>query len=780
MLRRYLPVVVLLTLFPLLIAAILYSRPFPKAGTLSTGSQEFSSARAMIHVQQIARAPHPIGTAAHAEIERYILGEIRNLGFAPQIEESPILFNAAPQDYRVAYVRNIVVKIPGKRPTKSLLVTAHYDSMNSSPGAADDGAAVAAILEILRALSSKWQPGNDVVFLFSDGEEYGLFGAKAFVEQSKQFSQIGLVLNFEARGSSGPSIMFESSADNAWLLSHFTTAAQMPYATSLTSALYRLLPLSTDFTIYRKAKIPGLNFAFAEDWNTYHSSMDTAERLDPRSLQHHGMNGLALVREFAMLDLSHIPSGSAEYFNIFGRTLLSYRRGAALSLAAATTLVFLTAIVLKTRSKAINIKGIALGLLYPLCCLATVGLACWLLFLAIRNLIRPYKMRADVEGTSYYLLAFAVVGVTLAFVLYRLFRTKTTWINLLTGSALIWFVVMWLTFFYVRGSSYLFTWPLLLVAAVLCFPNVTMDSISTKTVCAVVLAAIPVLLFLVPAIDLMFVAFNIPGGFLVASFIGLCAGMFALQMELIAMSNFRFAVGAMAAVAVGLLAVGTIRAARDAKFTVADHISYIENDDRKTAAWHTSGSVPDGWTKQFFSGRDHSLPIEDYLPDWFAPPASQAVMTAPATFVRMVTPEVSVAQDTKVGSNRRISLRIQSPGQAPQLFVHVNCDSGIHDALLNDEPLRGAWSGEAGPGERPSSTKEGSGRELMLSFYGIANRSVDLTLSVPVSGRISLSILEKYLELPGSVAGSITPRPSDIMPSRNVGDNTLLVKSYSF
>lgn len=50
-------------------------------------------------------------------------------------------------------------------------------------------------------------PKNDIVILISDAEELGLLGAGAFVEHHPWAKDIGLVLNFEARGSGGPSYM---------------------------------------------------------------------------------------------------------------------------------------------------------------------------------------------------------------------------------------------------------------------------------------------------------------------------------------------------------------------------------------------------------------------------------------------------------------------------------------------------------------------------------------------------------------------------------------------
>ncbi|WP_440064670.1 M28 family peptidase [Streptosporangium sp. OZ121] len=87
---------------------------------------------------------------------------------------------------------NIVATLPGRDPTGTVMVAAHYDSAAMGPGASDDGAAVAAMLETVRALRAQEdQEGrggggnlrNDLVFLMTDGEEDGVLGAEAFVRE---------------------------------------------------------------------------------------------------------------------------------------------------------------------------------------------------------------------------------------------------------------------------------------------------------------------------------------------------------------------------------------------------------------------------------------------------------------------------------------------------------------------------------------------------------------------------------------------------------------------
>src|SRR5690606_40854732 len=65
----------------------------------------------------------------------------------------------------------LVATIPGREGDEAVLLAAHYDSVAAGPGAADDGAGVAALLEVARALKARRPPRRTVVLLFSDGEE---------------------------------------------------------------------------------------------------------------------------------------------------------------------------------------------------------------------------------------------------------------------------------------------------------------------------------------------------------------------------------------------------------------------------------------------------------------------------------------------------------------------------------------------------------------------------------------------------------------------------------
>src|SRR5215204_6674282 len=256
--HRWIGVVVALVLGALAAISLLALEPLDPR-PVSTPANEFSAERAFSHVEQIAERPHPVGSAANAEVRDYLVGQLEDLGLRPTVQQATSA-RTMEGTASMARVQNIHAQIPGSSPTGHVLLVAHYDSVPRGPGAADDGAGVAAILEIARAITSGSAPRNDIDILLTDAEEPWLLGAQALVRDSHLDPRRSVVLNLEARGTSGPAMMFQSSSDNATLIPALASV-QRPITSSGWEVCYQLLPGDTDFTVFRKAGFAGMNFA---------------------------------------------------------------------------------------------------------------------------------------------------------------------------------------------------------------------------------------------------------------------------------------------------------------------------------------------------------------------------------------------------------------------------------------------------------------------------------------------------------------------------------------
>jgi len=121
---------------------------------------------------------------------------------------------------RPRMLTNVIAVLPGANPAlPAVALIAHHDSVADSPGAADDGAGVAAILETVRAVTAGPRPARDLVVALTDGEEIGLDGARRFFAglpppADPIRDHIGALINLEARGGGGRATLFQTADDN--------------------------------------------------------------------------------------------------------------------------------------------------------------------------------------------------------------------------------------------------------------------------------------------------------------------------------------------------------------------------------------------------------------------------------------------------------------------------------------------------------------------------------------------------------------------------------------
>jgi hypothetical protein len=308
---RRAPGLVLLTLGAILIVALARFRgPAPKPTTAPPG--EFSAERALqLHRDVVGNAPHPVGSAEHDRVRDRLAARFRALGYDTTVQQR---FACNAHAY-CAPVQNVIARRPGDAAGDVVLVVAHYDSVAAGPGASDDGAGVAALLEIARAVRGE-RTRNPIVFLVTDAEEQGLIGAEGFVADAAASRGVAVIENVEARGTSGPSFLFETSRHNEWLIPIVARALPRPATSSLFFNIYELLPNDTDLTVFKRAGDTGINFANIGEVAHYHTPLDDAAHLDARTLQHHGDHLLAMARALAATELRRTSDDNAVWFDV--------------------------------------------------------------------------------------------------------------------------------------------------------------------------------------------------------------------------------------------------------------------------------------------------------------------------------------------------------------------------------------------------------------------------------------------------------------------------------
>lgn len=534
----------MLLLLGLLIFLGLYQMEPPRVVSADAAPTVFSAARAMQHVEVIAQNPHPTGSAENAKVRDYIVAQLTSLGLQPEVQTTDVTRTLRNGRQSSATIQNVLARIEGSANTSSAVaIAAHYDSVEDGPGASDDAAGIAGMIETARAILAGPPPSNDIILIFTDAEELGLLGAQGFIDQHPWAPDVKVVLNFEARGTTGPSYMFETSDRNGWLVRQFAQAAPNAVGYSFTFDIYRLLPNDTDLTVFRAANKAGIGFAFIDGYLHYHTPTDTIANLNPRSLQHHGNYMLSLAQRMGNTSLATVQETNRVYFSLFG-LVIHYSESWNLPLMLLTTIAFLAVLGLGFRRRRLTAKGLTAGFfIFLLVLIVTLGGIFGFSFILLPLGVNPINMR---NGATYNWQFFAISYVCLALAItsaiYVAFRKRVLFNNLLVGTWLWWLIVMIATTFVLPGTSYLFTWPLLLSLIALAVRFRAEDEDAPRpTIVLALLPAISGILLMAPLIRGLFVALFLPIYVPVLLFVVLLLGLLLPHLTLLT-RRYRWAV----------------------------------------------------------------------------------------------------------------------------------------------------------------------------------------------------------------------------------------------
>ena len=102
--------------------------------------------------------------------------------------------------------RNVIASVQGKKfPKEKIVICGHLDSWDLATGAADNGIGSFSIVDMARTFKKlNLQTDRTIEFVLFMGEEQGLLGSNAYVEEAKKNStlkQVGYVFNFDMAGN---------------------------------------------------------------------------------------------------------------------------------------------------------------------------------------------------------------------------------------------------------------------------------------------------------------------------------------------------------------------------------------------------------------------------------------------------------------------------------------------------------------------------------------------------------------------------------------------------
>jgi hypothetical protein len=756
--HRWIGVVVALVLGALAAVSLLALEP-PDPLSASAPANEFSAERAFSHVEQIAERPHPVGSAANAEVRDYLVGQLEDLGLRPTVQQATSA-RTMEGTASMARVQNIHAQIPGSSPTGHVLLVAHYDSVPRGPGAADDGAGVAAILEIARAITSSSPPRNDIDIVFTDAEEPWLLGAQAFVRDDRLDPRRSVVLNLEARGTSGPALMFQSSPDNASVIPALASV-QRPITSSGWEACYQLLPGDTDFTVFRKAGFAGMNFAFFEGSARYHTPEDSPDNLDHASLQHMGSTVLATAHHFAGQDLGAPRGGSLTYFTVLGE-LVHYPQGLAVPLAVLAAVVFVATLLYARRRGARGVRWAAVSFLGLLVVTTALGIGVW----QVLRLLHPgYGSfhTGDTYRPEWYAAGLLALTAALTVAWYLMMRRRRA-PEELALSTWAWFVVLAIpTAVLVPWAAYLFSWiPLvgcLFLAAALRWGGEE----PTWRYLALSVAAVPAVALLVPLVDLL-----LSIGLAFASgpmFMAVLVLVTALPvMDLLALRRAWLVPVATAVVGLALITAGLRIDTFDDEHPRQTRLVYALDADREQAWWLSADPHPAPWTDRYVD--TERVRDDDRFPDSPSLSLASSYYSGPASVARIEPPDVTVRRSERNGETRELRLRI-TPAEASRLALYADTRSHTVTAATVD-----GINVEEAPGQREDTDPSRWG----FVFHGGPPEGIDVTLEVRGEGLLPVRVIGYRDGLPR--VPELRPLPDDLTWSGTSSNLTMVAKSY--
>jgi hypothetical protein len=739
-----------LTFLVLVLASTLAFRSLipPATVPVSAPASDFSAVRAFKHLEFIAREPHPTGSVANSRVRDYLVEQLKSLGLEPQIQKAVAMtsWDIGGAPYGSGVVQNVVGHMTGTNSTGTVLFMAHYDSVATGPGAGDNGSGVVTLLETLRTLRSNAPLRNDVVFVFSDGEEDGGLGARAFVDENPLAKDVSVAVIADSNGCGRVGVgVFDRH--NGWLVREFAGAVRRPLAASISDELGKLsggFAMGDHLSFYQKG-VPALGLSAGGCQTVYHTPEDKIGNIDLRTLQDLGNYSLPLARKFGNADLKNIRHDDVIHFSILGCTIF-YPAKWVLPLTVLTLVILIAAVLVGLRQKILAGRGLALGFVLCILALTAAGGFSALLWRTLRSLHLVNSSFTSAYNAQLYAVAFVALAAAMVSGIYAAFCQRIGVQNFAAGAFFFCGTLMLATQVFAPAATYLLIWPLLFALLPLGYAF-ALHRVDSPLLRAVRLfCAIPAIALFVPLIGYVGIATVDPGQNLVISGI-LTATLILLlapQVEVMVASNKALLPGACAVVSFAFFLLGAWRSGYDVQHPKPDSISYWFDADAGKASWISFDERPDDWTTQSLT----SHPQADKV-SIFGSADGDAVLKAPAPGLSLSLPLAKTIEDSKAGSERTLRLQISSPRHARVIWVIVRNVIVIRAALEG----RNVQVGEA----------DARNKLWGFIFVGLPTDGVQLDLTVKAPDTPQFIVTDQSDGLPEVPGFSSKPRSADRM-----------------
>lgn len=734
-----------------------------------TPAEEFSTTRAMKHVENMSEDYHFVGTPYHQKVKEYIVEELKSLGLQTEIQEQ----FALNDKWRGAIVNeNILTRIKGKNQGKALMLLAHYDSAPfASRGASDDAVGVATILEGVRAfLERKTIPNQDIIILISDGEEIGLLGAKAFVKYHPWAKDVGLVINFEARGSGGSSYtLLETNGGNENMIKDFSNAKpNYPIANSFLYSVYKMLPNDTDLTIFRElADIDGYNFAFIDDFYDYHSITDNYENVDVNTVTHQGDYLMSLLDYFKDKDFESIKAKEdLVFFNFPFFNIVYYPFSWVLFLAILAISFSVILFWIAFRKDRIKIKNVLKGfipIVISLIINVLIFILGWKLILFFHPAYKDILQGFPYNG-HYYIAGFVFLSIAVTQLIYRSFWKKLNLLEILVAPIVFWLIISLLFVFLLPGASFLIipVFFVIIIYRIELFLNISQGF---KILLYSVLS-IPGLLILSPFIDMLPVGLR-----MVSMPISIVFTILVLTLIFPVLQNISLKKELLTIVFIAtflLFGMAEINSGFDEKRPKPNSLNYIYYADEGLSFWETNNYVIDDWMEDIMGNdlKEGSHGKSDLMSKYNSPVRYHSK----AKKVQLIEPHIAKTQEIIIDGIRNVEFTITPQRNINRIDLIVNDDFQFESLYVN---------GVKYSKNKLLFTEEDN--RILSYYFTRPDEILRVRFSFDPDFEPDINLYEISYDLIGNNLFGVPHRPKDLIPMPFIiNDCSIIVKKLKF
>ena len=230
-----------------------------------------------------------VGTAGHDDARGYILGRLHDMGIAPYL----------PGGFEASYswddqeFCNLLAVLPGEDTSlPPVLLGAHYDAVEGTPGADDNAAAVAVLLEVAGILGQERLP-RSVMVAFFDAEEPPNFlspsmgSIRCFEDQLLGPVHAAVIMDLVGHDVPIPGLedlLFVVGLESNEGLGEVIQSCPVDPEIRIVPTLNRYVGDLSDHHVFRQNDVPYL-FLSCATWQHYHQPTDTPDKLNYKKVE---------------------------------------------------------------------------------------------------------------------------------------------------------------------------------------------------------------------------------------------------------------------------------------------------------------------------------------------------------------------------------------------------------------------------------------------------------------------------------------------------------------